>query len=74
MQTDGLTDHALWPTHPPDYVPATRDFGRRTRELTSTLLAILSMGLLGPDRGGTLEKALITHSQAEAGDEPEQKQ
>ena len=74
MQPDGLADHALWPAHPPDYVPATRDFGRRTRELTSTLLAILSMGLLGPDRGDALEKALITHSQAEAGDEPEQKQ
>ena len=32
------------------------------------------MGLLGPDRGDALEKALITHSQVEAGDEHEQKQ
>lgn len=74
LHPDGLADHALWPAHPPDYVPATRDFGRRTRELASTLLAILSMGLLGPDRGDALEKALITHAQAEAGDEDEQQQ
>ncbi|KAL5647486.1 hypothetical protein ACJX0J_041841, partial [Zea mays] len=46
--------------YPPDYVAATRDFGRRTRELTSTLVAILSMGLLGTDRGDALEKALTT--------------
>ena len=49
VQPDGLADHALFPAHPPNYVPATRDLGRRTQELTSTLLAILSMGLLGPD-------------------------
>ena len=28
VQPDGLADHALWPAHPPNYVPATRDFGR----------------------------------------------
>jgi anthocyanidin synthase len=60
VHPDGLTDHALWPAYPPDYVAATRDFGRRTRELTSTLVAILSMGLLGTDRGDALEKALTT--------------
>ncbi|KAG2647862.1 hypothetical protein PVAP13_1NG005900 [Panicum virgatum] len=39
---------AVWPAHPPDYVAATREFGRRIREVASALLAILSTGLLGP--------------------------
>ncbi|OEL22833.1 Leucoanthocyanidin dioxygenase [Dichanthelium oligosanthes] len=64
LHPDSLADHALWPAHPPDYVAATRDFGRRIREVASTLLAILSMGLLGPDHGDALEKELTR-----AGDE-----
>jgi anthocyanidin synthase len=28
VHPDGLADHALWPAYPPDYVAATRDFGR----------------------------------------------
>ncbi|PWZ31773.1 Leucoanthocyanidin dioxygenase [Zea mays] len=52
VHPDGLADHALWPAYPPDYIAATHGFGRRTRELASTLLAILSMGLVNTrDRG-----------------------
>ncbi|CAN6277244.1 unnamed protein product [Urochloa humidicola] len=60
LHPDSLADHALWPAHPPDYVDATRDFGRRVRGLASTLLAILSEGLLGPGRRDALENALTT--------------
>lgn len=66
MHPDGLADHALWPAHPPDYVSATREFGRRTRDLASTLLAILSMGLLGTHRADALEKALTTTTHVKA--------
>ncbi|OEL13715.1 Leucoanthocyanidin dioxygenase [Dichanthelium oligosanthes] len=59
LHPDSLTDHALWPAHPPDYVAATRDFGRRIREVASTLLAILSTDAAarwtrpqGVERGG----------------------
>ncbi|RLM79357.1 hypothetical protein C2845_PM12G00460 [Panicum miliaceum] len=58
LHPDALADHALWPAHPPDYVAATREFGRRIREVASALLAILSAGLLGPGRGDALEKEL----------------
>lgn len=69
VHPDGLADHALWPAYPPDYIAATRDFGRRTRDLASTLLAILSMGLLGTDRGDALEKALTTTTTRTAADD-----
>ncbi|KAK8461217.1 hypothetical protein SEVIR_1G000600v4 [Setaria viridis] len=62
LHPDGLAEHALWPAHPPDYVAATRDFGRRIRDLASALLAVLSVGLLGPGRREALEKALITRA------------
>ncbi|KAG2655290.1 leucoanthocyanidin dioxygenase-like [Panicum virgatum] len=58
VHPDALAEHALWPAHPPGYVAATREFGRRIRELASALLAILSAGLLGPGRGDALEKEL----------------
>jgi anthocyanidin synthase len=45
LHPDALADHTLWPAHPPDYVAAAREFGRRVRELASNLLAILSLGL-----------------------------
>ncbi|KAJ1277404.1 hypothetical protein BS78_04G001300 [Paspalum vaginatum] len=60
VQPDRLADHARWPAHPPDYVAVTRDFASRVRGLASTLLAVLSLGLLGPGRGDALEKELIT--------------
>ncbi|CAM0147395.1 unnamed protein product [Urochloa decumbens] len=60
LHPDSLADHALWPAHPPDYVDATREFGRRIRDLASALLAILSDGLLGPGRRDALEDALLT--------------
>ncbi|KAL5210124.1 hypothetical protein ABZP36_005747 [Zizania latifolia] len=49
VHPDHLTDEALWPAHPPDYVPVTRDFGARVRSLASKLLAILSLGLGQPE-------------------------
>ena len=52
VHPDALAEHALWPAHPPGYVAATREFGRRIREVASALLAILSTGLLGPGRAG----------------------
>lgn len=45
LHPDHLADHELWPAHPPDYVDATRQFGHRVRDLASTVLAILSLGL-----------------------------
>ncbi|WVZ78302.1 hypothetical protein U9M48_026038 [Paspalum notatum var. saurae] len=60
VHPDRLADHACWPTHPPDYVAVTHDFARRVRGLASTLLTVLSLGLLGPGRADALEKALIT--------------
>ncbi|CAN6271074.1 unnamed protein product [Urochloa humidicola] len=60
LHPDSLADHAAWPAHPPDYVDATREFGRHVRDLASTLLAILSEGLLGPGRRDALENALLT--------------
>jgi leucoanthocyanidin dioxygenase len=71
LQPDGLADHALWPAHPPDYVAATRDFGRRVRDLASALLAVLSVGLLGAGRGDALEKALITTTTRAGAEEEE---
>ncbi|TVU33740.1 hypothetical protein EJB05_25573, partial [Eragrostis curvula] len=58
LHPDALADHSLWPAHPPDYVHATREFGTRVRQLASTLLAILSLGLGLQE--GSLEDALIT--------------
>ncbi|KAK3125192.1 hypothetical protein QOZ80_7BG0601530 [Eleusine coracana subsp. coracana] len=56
VHPDGLTDHALWPAQLPDYVAATSEFGRRVRELASTLLAVLPLGLGLP--GSRLEDEL----------------
>nr|CAB3448467.1 unnamed protein product [Digitaria exilis] len=58
LHPDHLADHSLWPAHPPGYVAATREFGRRIREVASALLAILSVGLLGPATNTRLEEEL----------------
>jgi anthocyanidin synthase len=63
LHPDGLADHTLWPAHPPDYVAATREFGRRVRELASSLLAILSLGL-GLSSSNKLEDELTTNDDA----------
>ncbi|ONM31852.1 hypothetical protein ZEAMMB73_Zm00001d040701 [Zea mays] len=41
VHPDGLADHALWPAYPPDYVAATRDFGR-----ARPIAALVGVGLL----------------------------
>uniref|UniRef100_A0A0D9V130 anthocyanidin synthase n=1 Tax=Leersia perrieri TaxID=77586 RepID=A0A0D9V130_9ORYZ len=56
VHPDRLADHSLWPAHPPEYIPVTRDFGARVRSLASRLLAILSLGLGLPEH--TLERRL----------------
>ncbi|KAL6629664.1 hypothetical protein ACP70R_029429 [Stipagrostis hirtigluma subsp. patula] len=62
LHPDRLADHSVWPAHPPDYVAATREFGRRVRDLASTLLAILSLGLGLPEET-TLEDELTGRAQ-----------
>ncbi|KAM3299217.1 hypothetical protein ACQJBY_040609 [Aegilops geniculata] len=56
LHPDARADHARWPAHPPEYVPVTKSFGERVRELASRLLAILSLGLGVP--APTLERRL----------------
>uniref|UniRef100_A0A8I6Y657 Fe2OG dioxygenase domain-containing protein n=1 Tax=Hordeum vulgare subsp. vulgare TaxID=112509 RepID=A0A8I6Y657_HORVV len=64
LHPDARADHALWPAHPPEYVPVTKTFGERVSELASRLLAILSLGLGVP--ADTLERRLrLTSGDAE---------
>ncbi|KAF7087513.1 hypothetical protein CFC21_090696 [Triticum aestivum] len=56
LHPDARADHALWPAHPPEYVPVTKTFGEHVSALSSRLLAILSLGLGVP--ADTLERRL----------------
>ncbi|KAF0918038.1 hypothetical protein E2562_021729 [Oryza meyeriana var. granulata] len=67
VHPDHLADHSLWPAHPPEYVPVTRDFGGRVRSLASKLLAILSLGLGLPEE--TLEQRLRGQEHGEGDDD-----
>ncbi|XP_037444903.1 leucoanthocyanidin dioxygenase 1-like [Triticum dicoccoides] len=65
LHPDARADHALWPAHPPEYVPVTKTFGEHVSALSSRLLAILSLGLGVP--ADTLERRLrLTSGEAEA--------
>ncbi|KAM3317915.1 hypothetical protein ACQJBY_035563 [Aegilops geniculata] len=64
LHPDARADHALWPAHPPEYVPVTKTFGKHVSALSSRLLAILSLGLGVP--AGTLERRLrLTSAEVE---------
>ncbi|GJN18735.1 hypothetical protein PR202_gb05929 [Eleusine coracana subsp. coracana] len=72
LQPDHLADHKLWPAHPPDYVDATRQFGRHVRDLASTLLSILSLGMdLPPSK---LEDELTTNHNKKVKGDPEEEE
>uniref|UniRef100_R7W2M0 Isopenicillin N synthase-like Fe(2+) 2OG dioxygenase domain-containing protein n=1 Tax=Aegilops tauschii TaxID=37682 RepID=R7W2M0_AEGTA len=68
LHPDARADHALWPAHPPEYVPVTKAFGEHVSALSSRLLAILSLGLGVPS--DTLERRLrLTSGEAQVEDD-----
>ncbi|VAI41953.1 unnamed protein product [Triticum turgidum subsp. durum] len=68
LHPDARADHALWPAHPPEYVPVTKSFGEHVSALSSRLLAILSLGL--GVQAGTLERRLrLTSGEAQVEDD-----
>ncbi|KAH6807569.1 leucoanthocyanidin dioxygenase [Perilla frutescens var. frutescens] len=48
------TDLSIWPTKPPDYIPATSEYAKQLRALATKILSVLSIGL-GLEKG-RLEK------------------